>query len=200
MSFDPTSTRAIQQALATSLHRNWKFFFFEGVALLILGAAAIIIPQLATLTVAILIGWLLLFSGAVGLISTFRMSAGPGFWWSLLSAIIAIFAGSVLLSSPVTGAVSLTFVLIAFFLIEGVASIMFALNHRSELPRAWGAMLASGIVDLVLGAMIFLGLPSSAGWAIGLLVGINMVFGGMALIAMALHARTLEAGPVKLPA
>jgi uncharacterized membrane protein HdeD (DUF308 family) len=50
-------------------------------------------------------------------------------------------------------------------------------------------MLASGVVDLLLSAMIFTGLPSSAAWAIGLLVGINMIFGGTALIAMALHAR-----------
>ena len=88
--------------------------------------------------------------------------------------------------------ITLTFVLIAFFIIEGIASIMFALDHRQELPGSWGAMLFSGIVDLVLGGMIFLGLPSSAAWAIGLLVGINMVFGGAALIAMALHARKLN--------
>jgi uncharacterized membrane protein HdeD (DUF308 family) len=80
-------------------------------------------------------------------------------------------------------------VLIAFFLIEGIVSILFALDHKRELSGRWVWMLASGIVDLVLAAIIFAGLPGTAAWALGLLVGINMVFGGAALIAMALHAR-----------
>jgi len=79
--------------------------------------------------------------------------------------------------------------LIAFFLIEGVVSIMFALDHKRELSGQWGWMLMSGLIDLVLAVMIFAGLPSTAAWAVGLLVGINMIFGGTALIAMALHAR-----------
>jgi uncharacterized membrane protein HdeD (DUF308 family) len=97
--------------------------------------------------------------------------------------------GGMLLAQPVSGAFSLTIVLVAFFIIEGVASIMFALDHKRELSGRWGWMLVSGIIDLVLGAMIFAGLPSTAAWAIGLLVGINMVFGGTALIGMALHAK-----------
>jgi len=69
---------------------------------------------------------------------------------------------------------------------------MYALEHKRELSGRWGWMLASGIVDLVLSAIIFTGLPGTAAWALGLLVGINMVFGGTALIAMALHARELD--------
>lgn len=79
-----------------------------------------------------------------------------------------------------------------FFVIEGVASIMFALEHKRELSGRWGWMLASGIIDLILAAVILAGLPGTAAWAIGLLVGINMVFGGWALIAMALHAREID--------
>ncbi|MDP1908732.1 MAG: DUF308 domain-containing protein, partial [Hyphomicrobium sp.] len=94
-----------------------------------------------------------------------------------------------LLAQPVAGAFSLTLVLIAFFVIEGVVTIMFALDHKRELSGRWGFMLVSGIVDLLLSAMLLAGLPSTAAWALGLLVGINMVFGGMALTAMALHAR-----------
>ena len=76
-----------------------------------------------------------------------------------------------------------------FFIIEGVASIMYAIEHKNELSGRWGWMLASGIIDLALAVMIWAGLPSSAEWAVGLLVGINLLFGGSALIAMALHAR-----------
>jgi uncharacterized membrane protein HdeD (DUF308 family) len=79
-----------------------------------------------------------------------------------------------------------------FFVIEGVASIMFALEHKRELSGRWGWMLPSGIVDLILATIIFAGLPGTAAWAIGLLVGINMVFGGSALIAMALRAREID--------
>jgi uncharacterized membrane protein HdeD (DUF308 family) len=93
------------------------------------------------------------------------------------------------MASPLRGAVSLTIVLVAFFIIEGIASIMFALDHKREFSGRWGWMLASGIVDLILAALIFAGLPSSAAWAIGLLVGINLIFGGAALMSMALHAR-----------
>jgi uncharacterized membrane protein HdeD (DUF308 family) len=106
-----------------------------------------------------------------------------------LSAVLGIVVGAVLLASPLTGAFSLTLVLVAFFLVEGAVSIMFALDHKRELSGQWGWMLASGIIDLALAIMIFAGLPSTAAWAVGLLVGINMIFGGSALIAMALHAR-----------
>ena len=90
---------------------------------------------------------------------------------------------------PVSGAISLTLLLIAFFVIEGVATILYAMEHKNELSGRWGWMLASGVIDLVLAVMIFAGLPSTAAWALGLLVGINMLFGGTALSAMALHAR-----------
>ncbi len=73
-----------------------------------------------------------------------------------------------------------------------VASIMYALEHKRELSGRWVWMLASGIVDLIVAAMVFIGLPGTAAWAIGLLVGINLVFSGMALIAMALHAREID--------
>jgi uncharacterized membrane protein HdeD (DUF308 family) len=80
-------------------------------------------------------------------------------------------------------------VLIAFFLIEGITSIMYAIEHRRELSGRWGWMLASGIITLILALLIWARLPSTAAWAIGLLVGIDLVFGGVALIGMALAAR-----------
>ena len=109
-----------------------------------------------------------------------------------VSAILGIAVGIVLLLWPLSGVLSLTLILIMFFVIEGVASIMFALEHKRELSGRWSWMLASGIVDLILATFIFAGLPGTAAWAIGLLVGINMLFGGSALIAMALHAREID--------
>jgi len=182
----------VQQAVATSLHEHWVLFLIEGIILVVLGLIAIIVPPIATLAVELLFGWLFLLSGIVGLITTFWMRDAPGFWWSLLSGVLGIAAGIVLLVWPLSGVLSLTLVLIVFFTIEGIASIMYALEHKRELSGRWGFMLASGIIDLIIAAIILFGLPGSAAWALGLLVGINLAFGGAALIAMALHARELR--------
>ena len=189
MSTNQPDIAKFQRAVNQALHDHWVLYLVEGVVLLVLGAIAIVIPPLATLAATILFGWLFLISGVVGLVTSFMMRAAPGFWWSLISAALGVLVGGWLLAQPVSGAVSLTILLVAFFIIEGVVTIMFALDHKRELSGRWGWMLVSGVVDLVLGAMILAGLPSTAIWAIGLLVGINMVFGGTALIAMALHAR-----------
>ena len=191
MSMRPSDADRVGAAVAATLHEHWRMFLVEGIVLLILGLAAIAVPQVATLAVEILIGWLFLLSGILGLIMTCMMRHAPGFWWSLISALIGIAAGLSLLISPVAGAVSLTLVLIVFFIIEGVASIMFALDHKRELSGRWGWMLASGVIDLILALAVFVMLPGAAAWVIGLLVGINLVFGGTALIGMALHARDL---------
>lgn len=189
MSTQQPDLRSVQRAVAGALHEHWVLFLVEGIVLIILGAFAVLLPPIATLAVTFLFGWLFLTSGIVGLVTTFWMRNAPGFWWSLLSAVLGIVVGALLLARPLGGALSLTLVLIAFFIVEGAASIMFALDHRRELSGQWGWMLVSGIIDLALAMMIFAGLPSTAAWAVGLLVGINMIFGGAALIAMALHAR-----------
>ena len=175
--------------VARSIREHWLLFVVEGIVLVVLGLLAVLLPPLATLGVTIFLGWLFLISGVMGLIATFWARQAPGFWWSLLSAVLAVAVGLVLLASPVSGAVSLTLVLSVFFAVEGVASIMYALDHRQQLSGRWGFMLFSGLIDLILAAMILIGLPGTAAWAIGLLVGINMIFGGSALIAMGLHAR-----------
>jgi len=113
----------------------------------------------------------------------------PGFWWSLISAVLGIAAGLILLIRPIQGVLSLTIVVGAYFLAEGVATIMYALEHRRELSERWSWMLFSGILDILIAAMIIAGLPGSAEWAIGLLVGINLLFGGASLIGVALAAR-----------
>lgn len=189
MSTNQPDITGFQRAIANSLHEHWRLYLVEGILLLVLGAAAIALPPIATLAFTIVLGWLFLLSGVMGLITTFWMRQAPGFWWSLISAVLGVAVGALLLARPISGALSLTIVLVVFFVIEGVASIMFALDHKRELSGQWGWMLVSGIVDLVLATLVFGGLPSTAAWAIGLLVGINMVFGGAALIAMALHAK-----------
>src|SRR5580700_11742469 len=112
MAMYPKDAAGMESAVANAIHEHWKLFLVEGIILVILGMAAIIVPPVATFAFAIVIGWLFLISGVVGLITTFYMRGAPGFWWSLLSAVIAIAAGVLLLYQPITGALSLTFVLI----------------------------------------------------------------------------------------
>ena len=188
--YQPQSNDDARRAVVSAIHEHWVLFLVEGIVLVLLGAAAIVLPVIATLAFTFLIGWLFLFSGAIGLITTFWMRNAPGFWWSLISGVIGIAAGIVLIRWPITGTVSLTLVLIAFFVIEGIVTLMYALEHRAQLSGRWGWMLASGIVDLILAGIIFAGLPETATWALGLLVGINLLFGGTAMIGMALAARS----------
>ena len=98
-------------------------------------------------------------------------------------------AGLILIARPMEGLLTLTVVLTAFFIMEGIASIMFALAHKRELSGRWGFVVVAGVFDLVIAGMILAGLPGSADWAIGLLVGINMVFGGASLIGMAMAVK-----------
>ena len=189
MTIDQQNAERMGRALVGAIHEHWAVFLIEGIILVILGIAAIALPPIATLAFTIIIGWVFLISGVVGLFTTFWARHVPGFWWSLISAIIGIAAGVVLLLWPITGTLSLTLVLIAFFVVEGIVSIMYAIEHRNQLTGRWGWMLVSGIIDLILAGIIFAGLPGTAVWALGLLVGINMLFGGAALIAMALAAR-----------
>ena len=102
---------------------------------------------------------------------------------------MALLAGIVLLWNPMEGLVTLTLVLTAFFIIDGLLMIVLAIAHRRELSGRWEWILLNGVIDLVLAAIVIAGLPGTLFWVIGLLVGIDLLFGGAALIAMAIEAR-----------
>src|SRR6476620_2910441 len=185
----PKDITKLQSEMRAAVKAHWKAFLFEGIVLAVLGLAAMIVPPLASLAVTIFLGWMFLISGIGGLIVTFWARQMPGFWWSLISAELAVGAGIILLAQPVQGTLTLTIVVGAYFLAEGVATIMYALEHRRELSERWSWLLVAGIMDLLIAAIIIAGLPGSALWAVGLLVGINLLFGGATLIGMALAAR-----------
>ena len=172
-----------------AVRAHWKAFLFEGILLVILGLAAMVVPPLASVAVTIFLAWMFLISGVAGLVATFWARQMPGFWWSLFSAALAVLAGLVLLARPMQGVLTLTIVVGAYFLAEGVATIMYALEHRRELSERWSWLLVSGLMDILIAFLIISGLPGSAEWAIGLLVGINLVLGGASLVGMALAAR-----------
>jgi uncharacterized membrane protein HdeD (DUF308 family) len=175
------------------MHAHWRVFLAEGIILSVLGIAAIVVPPIAGLVATIFLGWLFLIAGIVGLLFTFRARQAPGFGWSLLSAIVALIAGAVLLWNPLQGLVTLTYVLIAFFIFDGLVIIILALSHRRQLSGKWEWMMVNGIIDLVLAGIVISGLPGTIAWALGLLVGIDLLFGGASLIAIALQARKAAA-------
>jgi uncharacterized membrane protein HdeD (DUF308 family) len=185
----PHDFNKLQSRMSAAVKAHWKAFLFEGILLAILGIAAMIVPPLASLAITIFLGWMFLISGIGGLFVTWWARNMPGFWWSLISAALAVLAGGILLARPMQGVLTLTIVLGAYFLAEGVTSIMYALEHRKELSERWSWLLVAGLMDLLIAFFIIAGLPGSAEWALGLLVGINLLFGGATLIGMALAAR-----------
>jgi len=194
MSFvQPSGAPDLTPALARSVRDHWRFFLVEGIVLVLLGAAAIAVPPLAGLAATIILGWVFLIAGIVGFVATLAERHAPGFGWSLLSALVALIAGGVLLWDPLRGLVTLTYVLIAFFIVDGIVVIALAIEHRRELSGQWEWMLANGVIDLILALVIILGLPGTIAWALGLLVGIDLLGGGASLVAMALAARKAAA-------
>lgn len=184
-----TDVEKLQSDFNDAVRAHWKAFLIEGIVFLAVGCAAIVVPQVASLAVTILLGWMFVIIGAAGLFLSLWARQMPGLWWSVVSAAIAIATGLILLIWPLEGTLSLTIVIGIYFLIEGIATIMYAFDHKRELSSRWGWLLFAGIMDIVISAVIVLGLPVSAFWAVGLIVGINLMFGGFSLIAMAIAAR-----------
>lgn len=180
--------------LAAAIHAHWKLFLAEGIVMMVLGLLAIAVPEIASLAITIFIGWLFFVGGIFRTVSVVQHRSMPGFAWALATALLAIALGLVLLLRPIAGVLTLTLALVVFFVLEGISAILLAIEHRRHLP-SWGWVLFSGLVDLLLAFLIWDGWPSSADWAIGLLVGINMVFLGLSLIMTALAARTMAPSP-----
>ena len=196
MTFDNPNLSDMQRAVRDALGAHWRLMMFQGVIMIILGVLAVAAPVIATIAIDIWVGWLFLFSGVIGLIALFSSHHIPAFLWSLITAALSIALGILLIWKPVEGALSLTFLLTAFFLVEGVFQIATSLVYRDSLPGTWGWMLASGVSDLLLVAIIVLGWPATGVWVLGLLVGINLFMSGWAIVMMAFAGRqATKTGP-----
>ena len=180
-----------ERAITKTIRSYWVLFLVQGIITMALGAGAIVWPQLSTLAVDVYAGWMFLISGIFGLATMFIAPSAAAFFWSLLTAALSLFVGVLLLWHPVEGVVSLTLVLIAFFLVEGVFQIAAAIRDRPALPDSWGWLLMSGIADLVLAAMMISGWPLTAIWALGLVVGLNLLTSGLAIVMVAIGARSM---------
>jgi uncharacterized membrane protein HdeD (DUF308 family) len=179
----------LQNAVRTALRENWKWFVFQGIVVLILGCLAVAEPVIASVAVDIYIGWLFMFSGVLGLAAMFSARDTSAFLWILLTAALSLAAGILLIWKPDEGTVSLTLVLTAFFIAEGVFQAGASISYRDVLPDSWGWMLASGIADIVLAGLIIYSWPQSASWTLGLVVGVSLITTGLAIIRTAIEVR-----------
>src|ERR1700690_2867644 len=167
-SVDPVLS-GMQLAVRDAMGSHWRLFMFQGAVLIILGILAVAAPVAATILVDIYVGWLFLIGGIIGLVALFSTHEVPAFLWGLITAALAVVVGIVLIWKPAEGAVTLTLVLTAFFIVEGVFQILASVAYRHMLAGSAAWMLLSGIADLVLAAIIISSWPISAVWALGLL-------------------------------
>jgi uncharacterized membrane protein HdeD (DUF308 family) len=171
-----------------ALRGNWFWFVVLGVSLIVLGVIALGSVVIASLAVAFAIGVLLLVGGAGEVFGAFWCRGWSGFFLHLLSGVLSIVVGVLFLRAPGGALAALTLLIACFLMVGGIFKIIAALSYRFA---AWGWTLASGIIDLILGVLIWQEWPTSALWVIGLFVGINFVFRGIIWIALGLSLRSL---------
>ncbi len=156
----------------------------EGVLLVLLGLAALVMPLMAGLAASLVFAWILVLSGMVGLISAFAGRAHAHLGWSLASAAIALAVGVVLLVYPLAGAVGLTVIVGAYLFMDGVALVGLGLDHRRRGMTHWGWHLGSGVVDLLLAAIILFMSAIGSAVLIGVVVGLSLVTAGVSLLIL----------------
>jgi uncharacterized membrane protein HdeD (DUF308 family) len=169
------------------LSRNWGWLLALGILMIALGVFAVGAPGVATVAVQLVLGWILVIGGIGQGIHAFMVKGWGGFLLQLLSAALYLLVGVLLLVNPVEGALALTFILAVFLIVEGVFKLVMALRVRPH--RGWGWLMASGILSLILGLLIWSEWPVAGLWVIGLLVGIQLLFTGWSLVMLALAAR-----------
>jgi uncharacterized membrane protein HdeD (DUF308 family) len=162
-----------------------------GVLFIVLGFLAIVEPLVAGLAVALLAGWALLAGGVVHVISAFRGAGARTVAWHIVLAVLYLLGGVYFVTHPLLGLGTLTLFLALILLVEGGVWIAAYFQTRSERGSVW--MLLNGVITLVLGLMIWAGWPSSSVWAIGTLIGVNLLMTGMSLIFVGSAVRRLAA-------
>jgi uncharacterized membrane protein HdeD (DUF308 family) len=179
-----TQAGAVEVSKAVLEKRGW--FIALGIVMIVVGSAAIMFPYVATVSTKIFLGWFLIIGGITQAIHAFWVKDWGGFFWALLVGLLEVFAGAFLLVYPVAGIIALTIYVAAIFIVEGIIRALLAFQLKPEAGWIW--ILIGGIVSIFLGAMLWAKLPSSAIWAIGLLVGLNIAMAGWTLLMIAMAA------------
>jgi uncharacterized membrane protein HdeD (DUF308 family) len=159
------------------------------ILLMVAGFLAITLPQVAGIAVNLMVGWLLIFSGAVHIVYSWQTRSTGGLVWGILLGLVYALIGGYLLAYPVLGLVSLTLGLAFYLFAEAVLELVMSYTLRPVPGSGW--LLFDGIITLILAVMIWRTWPSNADWVLGTLVGISMVFSGISRLMISLAARRL---------
>ncbi len=172
------------------LRAHWKSILFEGVLFVILGVFALSIPTLFSIAFELVVGWLFLLGGAIQLYRSIQSNKAPGFWWSILSALLAMVFGIILVFNPLQGLIALTMIIAIYFMVEGIVKIFFFFFLQEFATGIF--FLINGILSIVISVIVFSGWPFSATWFIGVLMGVYLIMSGLAFIMISTKARQLK--------
>ena len=178
--------QALDIQIPREIVQNWGWFLAFGIALLLLGIAAIVRSVTATVATMLFFGWLLIIAAAIEVVQAVMVGHWVGFFHHLLAAILFGVIGVMLIARPLISAEALTVVMAVFFLIGGLFQLISAL---AVMTPGWGWHVADGIITALLGVLVLAQWPVSGLWVIGLFVGIDLIFYGFAWIAIALGLR-----------
>jgi uncharacterized membrane protein HdeD (DUF308 family) len=165
----------------------WRWLLGTGIFTIALGIVAVLLPFVATLTIEALLAVIFIMAGISNILYAFQSRQSKGLGLRLLEGAIYGLVGIILLAFPLQGALTLTLLLAVLFMLAGAFKIALAL-HLKPIP-SWGWLMFSGAISALLGIIIWMGLPGTAKWAIGLLVGIELLFSGWAMTMFALSMR-----------
>ncbi len=168
-----------------SVNPGW--FTALGILMIIVGVVAIGTPLLATVTMSMFLGWMLVFIGIAEVVHAFSSQGWGGFLWELLIGALTTIAGFYMAFFPLRGAVTLTLILAIWMIVSGIMRIILGFGLRPE-PGS-GLIIFGGVLGLLLGMMIYSGWPDSSAWVIGTLVGIHFIFDGWGMLGAAAAAK-----------
>jgi uncharacterized membrane protein HdeD (DUF308 family) len=183
------SGAALDPEVRAGLQRTWKTLMAVGVVAIVIGCVAILVPAVAAVATAIFIGWILIIAGAFLVAGAFMAQTVGSVLLRLVWAILTVIVGLFLIVEPDSGTLTLTLILGLYFLFMGITRIAVAFSARGQ--QGAGLVGLSGIAGLLIGILVLVEFPSSADWAIGLLVGIDLIFAGWTLVSVALVGKQL---------
>ena len=173
------AAQVMREAMRETVKRHSLWYLIQGGLMVLAGILALVFPAISSVAVVVFLGWLLIFSGILQAISLIGARHVPHFWLQLVSVVLFILVGSLFLRNPGEGLLTLTLLLIVFFMVEGISKVIFALTIR-PFPN-WGWVLGSGIVGILLAFYLWASIPVSAVWLLGVLLGIELICEGAAL-------------------
>ncbi|MFZ0355762.1 MAG: HdeD family acid-resistance protein [Pseudolabrys sp.] len=191
MSMSPMSVEAasqvIREAMREKVRRHSFWYILQSVLMILAGIMALVFPIISSAAIVIFLGWLLIFSGILQAFSLLDARHVPHFWLQLVSVVLSVLVGILFLRNPGAGLLTLTLLLIVFFMVEGISKIIFSLTIR-PFPN-WGWVFASGVIGILLAFYLWANTPVTAVWLLGVLLGIGLISEGAALGNMAWQAR-----------